>query len=175
MPIDSSLGYQAEALIGRQRFQVKKKRSNWDRGKKNTIRDVNVTLILSQTAEQNANNTVNVTRLHSAFGAGLTVASPTGVASFTDLLINGTGGNLTLLFTHVQTGLTVNITALECSRNASSFSILQQPSSSALGGVPFAVQPVVALRDSAGLFVSNTWGGPTRVTASLRSAVRTCA
>src|SRR5439155_809960 len=77
-----------------------------------------------------------------------------GVASFTNLSISGTAGDRTLSFS--ATGLTqaVSGTITVSAGAASQLTLTTQPSATAQGGVAFARQPVVQLRDGAGNAVS---------------------
>ena len=89
-----------------------------------------------------------------------------GVASFTNLAISGTAGDRTLSFS--ATGLTqaVSGTITVSAGAASQLTLTTQPSATAQGGVAFARQPVVQLRDGAGNAVSQA--GVT-VTATIAS------
>src|SRR5207253_1010586 len=77
-----------------------------------------------------------------------------GVASFTNLAINGTAGDRTLSFS--ATGLTgVTSTAITITAGAATqLTVTTQPSATAQSGVLFAQQPVIQLRDVSGNLVS---------------------
>src|SRR5207248_2689281 len=87
-------------------------------------------------------------------GALTATTNGSGVASFTDLSITGTGGDRTLTFSATgltrATSTTVTITA----GAATQLSITTQPSSSAQSGAAFAQQPVIQVRDASGNSVS---------------------
>src|SRR5207249_4648386 len=100
-------------------------------------------------------------------GGTLTVATNgSGVATFTNLSLSGTAGDRALTFS--ATGLTPTIsgTITVGAGVATQLTLTTQPSATAQGGVAFARQPVVQLRDGAGNAVSQA--GVT-VTATIAS------
>jgi hypothetical protein len=82
-------------------------------------------------------------------GGTVTVATnASGVASFSNLSIGGTSGPRTLSFS--APGLTsVTSNAVTVSSPATQLAITTQPSATVTSGLPFAQQPVIALRDAA--------------------------
>jgi hypothetical protein len=95
-----------------------------------------------------------------------TVSAVAGVATFTNLRIDGAGAH-TLAFT--SAGLTgVTSTAITVAQMAAALSIQTQPAG-AVTGVALTTQPVVRVLDEAGLLVTTGTGATLAVTASVAS------
>ncbi|MBI3568688.1 MAG: hypothetical protein HY084_10875 [Gemmatimonadetes bacterium] len=91
-----------------------------------------------------------------------------GVASFTNLQLNGVAGGNTLTFsTPNLPSVTVPVALTQTVRQ---LVITTQPSATATSGVPFTPQPVLELRDAAGLRVATATDA---VTASVASGTTT--
>ena len=106
-----------------------------------------------------------------ASGAGplkgtLTATMVGGVAKFTNLLDN-TAGTITLGFTGGGFNSLASVPIVVSPAAASQLVIRQQPSSTALAGTAFAVQPVIDEEDAYGNLVTND--NSTAITASLAS------
>src|SRR5205823_1518085 len=100
-------------------------------------------------------------------GGTLTAAtSASGVATFTNLSLSGTAGDRTLSFSATGLAPAVSGTITVGAGVATHLTLTTQPSATAQGGVAFARQPVVQLRDGAGNAVSQA--GVT-VTATIAS------
>jgi len=99
-----------------------------------------------------------------------TVAAVNGVATFTNLQINGSG-SLTLTFT--SSGLTSAASeAFEVTQVAASLAIQAQPAG-AVTGTAFGTQPVIRILDNAGLLVTTGAGATLSVTAARASGTGT--
>ena len=89
-------------------------------------------------------------------GTVTVVSNASGVASFTDLSINGVIGTRTLSFTATGappvTSANINLTA----GPAAQLTITRQPSATALAGLAFTQQPIIQLRDADGNAVSQS-------------------
>src|SRR5207249_336463 len=100
-------------------------------------------------------------------GGTLTAAtSASGVATFTNLSLSGTAGDRTLSFSATGLAPAVSGTITVGAGVATHLTLTTQPSATEQGGVAFARQPVVQLRDGAGNAVSQA--GVT-VTATIAS------
>ncbi|MFN0178350.1 MAG: beta strand repeat-containing protein [Gemmatimonadales bacterium] len=98
--------------------------------------------------------------------AGTTsVAAVAGVATFTDLRIDGTTGDRTIGFGSGGLAGTTSTTVTIGAGPAAQLAITTQPSTSAAAGVAFGTQPVVSIRDQFGNLVNSA----ANVTASLAS------
>jgi hypothetical protein len=129
------------------------------------IRDVNGNLTTSTAAV-----TASIATGTGTLGGTVTVNAVNGVATFTNLRING-GGAFTLSFT--STGLTAATSAsLTSTQVADSVAIQTQPGGAA-SGAPFATQPVVRILDNAGLVVTTGTGATLAVTASVATGTGT--
>jgi hypothetical protein len=98
--------------------------------------------------------------------AGTTsVAAVAGVATFTDLRVDGTTGDRTIGFGAGSLTGATSATIVVGAGPAAQIAIATQPSTSAAAGVAFATQPVVSIRDQFGNLVNSG----ANVTASLAS------
>jgi hypothetical protein len=116
-----------------------------------------------------AGSTVNVTAAIASgtatLGGTTTVAAVNGTATFTNLLLTGATGSVTLTFT--SSGLTAATSGtIALTQTASQLAITTQPSATASSGAPFATQPVVAVRDPGNLLVANSTVAVTAAVAS---------
>ena len=93
-----------------------------------------------------------------------------GTATFTDLVLNGPSGNVTLQF--ASGGLnTVNTAPIALIQTAAKLAITTQPAG-AVSGTAFTTQPVVMIQDIGGTIVANSTAS---VTASVASGTGTLA
>jgi hypothetical protein len=98
--------------------------------------------------------TVSIGSGSGTLGGTLIVNAVNGVATFTDLHVDGAGAH-TLTFTTTTPSLTVTSASFTVTQVAASLSIDTQPSGAA-DGVPFTTQPVISIRDNAGLVISTS-------------------
>ena len=99
-------------------------------------------------------------------GGTTTVNAVNGVATFTDLRVNG-GGTKTLRFS--ATALTSVVSeAIPVNQSASSLRVQRQPAG-ASSAIAFTTQPIVEILDAAGLVVTAGTGSSLVVTATLAS------
>ncbi len=111
------------------------------------------------------NVTAEVASGSGVLGGTATVAMVSGVATFANLSITGTGAHV-LRFTTTTPALAVLSPSFTVTAGApTQLALTQQPSATAVSGTVFATQPVVQIRDASGVLVPTG----TAVTASIGS------
>ncbi|MBY0490953.1 MAG: Ig-like domain-containing protein [Gemmatimonadaceae bacterium] len=131
------------------------------------IRDANGNLTTSS-----ASVTAAIASGNGTLSGTTTVTAVNGVATFTNLVIAGSGAQ-TLTFT--STGLTAATSgSLTVSQTPTTLSIQTQPTT-ATSGAAFSPQPVVRILDNAGLVVTTGTGATLAVTATVASGTGTLA
>jgi hypothetical protein len=114
--------------------------------------------------------TVTVVSGNAALQGTTTVSAVGGVASFTDLRLDGSGP-VTLGFS--SAGLTgVTSAAVTVTQQAASLRVVTQPGGAAVS-TAFTVQPVIEILDEAGLRVTTGAGATLSVTATVASGAGT--
>jgi uncharacterized protein YqgV (UPF0045/DUF77 family) len=114
--------------------------------------------------------TVTVASGNATLQGTTTVSAVGGVASFTDLRLDGSGP-VTLGFS--STGLTgVTSVAVTVAQEAASLGVVTQPGGAAVS-TAFTVQPVIEILDEAGLRVTTGAGATLSVTATVASGAGT--
>ncbi len=131
------------------------------------IRDASNTVVTSSTAAV----TVSITSGGGTLVGTQTVNAVNGIATFTNLRIDGPGSR-TLQFT--SSGLTsATSNALNVTQQAASLQIQTQPATTATSGQAFTRQPVVRILDNAGLVVTTGAGATLSVRAQIASGTGT--
>lgn len=97
-------------------------------------------------------------------GGTLTATASAGVATFTNLSIDTAGAGFQLEFTSTPTLTTVQSVVFSVAGVAAQLAIVQQPGGAA-PGVAFTQQPVIEVRDAAGVLVATD--NATQVTVSI--------
>ncbi len=119
-------------------------------------------------------STANVTAAIASGSGALvgttTVAAVNGVATFTNLQINGSGAHTITFTSGALTAATSS--SLTVTQNAASLSVQTQPSG-AVTGVAFTTQPVVRILDNAGLVVTTGASATAVVTAAVATGTGT--
>ena len=120
-------------------------------------------------ATSSANVTAAIATGTGVLSGTTTVAAVNGVATFTNLVVTGTPGAVTLSFTSGGVS-SINSTSMNLTQQPVALAITTQPSATAASGVPLVTQPVVAIRDAGNATVQ---GSTLAVVASLASGTGT--
>jgi len=97
--------------------------------------------------------TASVTTAGGTLVGTATATAVNGVATFTNLQINGAAGNYVLTFT--SPGLTTAASTVAVTQKAHQLVVTTQPPASVMSGVVFATQPAVTVYDAAGLKIAS--------------------
>lgn len=132
------------------------------------VRDVGGNLVTTA----NTAVTVSVASGNGTVGGTITMNAVNGIVTFTDLVVNGSGVH-TLRFS--ASGLTAAVSAsFTVTQIAASLVVQTQPAGAA-SGEPFVTQPVVRIRDNAGLLVTTGPGAALAVSAAINTGTGTLA